>query len=228
MAATVSLVDVRTEAQRRVAMEGSTQITIPEWNWWINASGAELHDLLISAYGEKYALKEVTFSTQANKASYSFATDIVVPDFYQIHGLDVLQGAYWIEVEDFKLAERERYQYPGANAYAWRLQGANLILAPTPKAVDQFKLYYAPTWTKLVADTDTFDTIDSWDEYVVVDVCLKALAKMDRPADIFVGQKNAMLQRIEKLKQNRNTAAPPRIVDVTNDDDLFVRRMYGP
>lgn len=229
MAATVSLVDVRTEALRRISMEYSTQLQIPELNWWINGSGAELHDHLVSAYGEKYALNEQQFASQVNKATYSFVTDIGAPNFYQLHGLDVQQGGYWIPVGEFKLAERERFQYPASNAlYAWRFQGANLVIAPTPKAVVQFKLYYAPTWTKLVADTDTFDTIDGWDEFVVVDVAIKALAKLDRPADIFIGQKAAMVKRLTEMKMMRNTAAAPRIVDVNEDDDFFTRRMYGP
>lgn len=230
MAATVTLVEVRTKSLQRMAMEYSDQLTIPELNTYINDSGAELHDHLVSAYGEKYALNEVQFASQANKSIYSLSADVGAPNFYQLHGLDVLQGSYWTPVGEFKLAERERFQYPGAaNCYAWRFQGANLVIAPTPKAVVQFKLYYAPVWTKLVADTDSFDTIDSWDEYMVVDVAIKGLTKLDLPCEVFIQQKMAMVQRLNAMKQNRNTSAPPRIIDVSSDDDFFfTRRMYGP
>lgn len=228
MAATVSLVDVRTTILQRLEKEDSPQLPIPLMNAWINDSGAEFHDHLVSAYGEKYAAKEVQFATVANQASYAFST-IGAADFYQLHGLDVQQGAYWIPVPEFKFAEREQFQYPSAAAtYAWRFQGANLIIAPTPKAVVQFKLYYAPTWTDLVADTDTFDTVNSWHELIVVDVCIKACGRLDLPADLFMKQKADMERRLNKLKMMRATSSPPRMVDVNNDDDRFVRRLYGP
>lgn len=228
MAANVSLVDIRTTILQRLEKEESPQLPIPLLNNWINASGAEFHDHLVSAFGEKYAMKEQQFASVANQATYAFST-IGASDFYQLHGLDVLQGAYWIPVPEFKFAEREQFQYPSAAAtYAWRFQGANLVIAPTPKAVVQFKLYYAPTWTKLVADTDTFDTVDSWDELIVADVCIKACGRLDLPADLFMKQKADMERRLSKLKMMRATSSPPRIVDVNNDDDRFVRRLYGP
>lgn len=228
MAATVSLVDLRTTILQRLEKEDSPQLPIPLMNGWINDSGAEFHDHLVSAYGEKYSMKEVQFATVANQAAYAFST-IGAADFYQLHGLDVLQGAYWIPVREFKFAEREQFQYPSAAAtYAWRFQGANIIIAPTPKAVVQFKIYYAPTWTKLVADADTFDTVNSWHELIVADVCIKACGRLDLPADLFMKQKVDMERRLNKLKMMRATSSPPRIVDVSNDDDRFVRRLYGP
>ena len=228
MAATVSLVDLRTTILQRLEKEDSPQLPIPLMNGWINDSGAEFHDHLVSAYGEKYSMKEVQFATVANQAPYAFSS-IGAADFYQLHGLDVLQGAYWIPVREFKFAEREQFQYPSAAAtYAWRFQGANIIIAPTPKAVVQFKIYYAPTWTKLVADADTFDTVNSWHELIVADVCIKACGRLDLPADLFMKQKVDMERRLNKLKMMRATSSPPRIVDVNNDDDRFVRRLYGP
>lgn len=228
MAATVSLVDLRTTILQRLEKEDSPQLPIPLINGWINDSGAEFHDHLVSAYGEKYSMKEVQFATVANQAAYAFST-IGAADFYQLHGLDVLQVAYWIPVREFKFAEREQFQYPSAAAtYAWRFQGANIIIAPTPKAVVQFKIYYAPTWTKLVADADTFDTVNSWHELIVADVCIKACGRLDLPADLFMKQKVDMERRLNKLKMMRATSSPPRIVDVSNDDDRFVRRLYGP
>ena len=228
MAATVSLVDLRTTILQRLEKEDSPQLPIPLMNGWINDSGAEFHDHLVSAYGEKYSMKEVQFATVANQAPYAFSS-IGAADFYQLHGLDVLQGAYWIPVPEFKFAEREQFQYPSAAAtYAWRFQGANIIIAPTPKAVVQFKIYYAPTWTKLVADADTFDTVNSWHELIVADVCIKACGRLDLPADLFMKQKVDMERRLNKLKMMRATSSPPRLVDVNNDDDRFVRRLYGP
>lgn len=141
-------------------------------------------------------------------------------DFLNLQALDLLSGGRPFPVREFKLAERALYQLPSANLsvygapFAYRFQGANLVFAPVPVAAFQLQMLYTPTWKVLVADTDVVDAVDGWDELIVLDGCIKVLAKQDLPLDIFVAQKNAMLKRIEDLKQQRNVAEPPRIVDV--------------
>lgn len=228
MAYSVSLVSVRTEAFQRCALEHSDVVTIPEANSYINKSGAELHDLLAQAYGEKYVMNDVTFATQAAKEKYNFVTDCGAADFMALQGLDQLIGGRWLKLRDFKFSEREQYQQPfgGGARPAYRFHGANLVIAPIPTSVVQTKLYYTPTWDLLAADADTFDTIDGWEEYVIVDACIKMLTKQDLPCDVFMQQKAEMRARINAMKLLRNTAEAPRIVDV-NDDDSSPYSTWG-
>lgn len=231
MAYSVSLVTIRTEAYQRCALEYGTQITIPEANTYINNSGAELNDLLAQACGEKYVMSEAAFSTVAAKDKYSFAVDCGAPDFMALQGLDQQIGGRWLKLKDYKFAERELYQFPynASGRFAYRFQGANLVLSPTPTVVVSLKLYYTPTWKVLVADTDTFDMIDGWQEYIVVDFCIKALTKLDQPCEVFMKQKGDMLDRINKMKLMRDTSSPPRMIDVNDFDAMpySTWRTYG-
>ena len=221
MAYSVSLVSVRTEAFQRCALEHSDVVTIPEANAYINKSGAVVHDKLAQACGEKYVMNEVTFATQAAKEKYNFVTDCGASDFMALQGVDQLIGGKWLKLRDFKFSEREKYQGPfgGGARPAYRFHGASLVFAPIPTSAVQTKLSYTPTWDLLVADTDTFDTIDGWEEFVIVDTCIKMLVKQDLPCEDFKQQKAEMIARIDAMKLLRNTAEAPRIVDVNDDDD---------
>lgn len=227
MALTVSLVDVRTEIFDRIALKNSDVIEIPEANRYINKSGTELNDLLAQAYGAKYIMKRATFSLVPNQELYAIATDCGAPDFMALQGLEIRDGAGdWRDLKEVKLGDRNRYQRPVyggnfGNQYGYRFEGANLVIAPTPATASQCRILYTPTWTTLVEDLDTFDTIDGWDEYIVVDVCIKCLNKQDLPSGEFKEQKALMRKRIDDLKQMRNTAEAPLIRDV-DADDYFV------
>lgn len=52
------------------------------------------------------------------------------------------------------------------------------------------------------------DGITGWDEYVTLDAAIKALAKQQKPADVFMAQKQALLARIERAAKDRNAGDP--------------------
>jgi hypothetical protein len=228
----ITFLTLQTTILQRCHMENSQVVTTAELKQYINDSGTEFNERLADAYGEKYTMKRATFSLTPNTEIYTIASaPISAADFMQLHRMEYSVSGKWLPVEEFKLAEAEYFQDPfGVGpVLAYRFEGPALVFAPVPRVAYSMRMFYSPIWTILVNDADTVDTINGWHELIIVDVCIKILAKQDLPCGVFMAQKTAMLKRIDEIKQQRNVAAAPRIVDVTSDlMDRFTTRSRWP
>ena len=56
--------------------------------------------------------------------------------------------------------------------------------------------------------------LDTGEEYVIVDVCIKALNKADLNPSAFMTQKAELKYRIEKMKEDRDAGQSFRVSDV--------------
>lgn len=220
MASNVTLGGLRTTMLQRADMVNSPFITTAEANGYINSSLQELHDLLIDAYGNDYQTKNVTFATQQNKDTYSFATDILAPDFYKLVGLDQQVGSLWFNLQPYSMRERNRFQYGlytynyWGRYYRYRVIGSNLVLTPMPQASVTLRLWYAPVCPTLVSDSDSYDDVDGFSEYVIVDAAIKCLLKEESDVSVHLMRKNELRARIDQMKQNRDASEPMTIGDI--------------
>ena len=57
-------------------------------------------------------------------------------------------------------------------------------------------------------------TLEGWLEYVITDVCIKALGKQDTDASVFIRQKAMLTERINNEAQNRNIGSPGTVQDI--------------
>lgn len=64
-----------------------------------------------------------------------------------------------------------------------------------------------------MADTDTVDGVSGWEEYIIVDTCIKAMAKEESDPSVFIAQKNALIKRIEEAAENRDIGEPEVVSD---------------
>lgn len=200
-------------------------ISEDEWNRYINASLYELYDLLVQKYGDDYYVA----------SPYQFTTDgttnlIPLPDdCFKPMGLDIqLSPNNWKTVRKFNFANRNKFN-PGGYLVAgfgsicveYRVLGSNLMLIPAPTGSLTFQLWYAPKLSPLVEDSDTFDQISGWGEYVVCDAVIKALAKQEQDTSVFERQKAFQLERIESAAGNRDAGAPDTAYDATGRWDPY-------
>jgi hypothetical protein len=219
----VTLGELRTDAKQRADMVNSGFITDPEWNTYINSSIAELYDLLVQKWGEDYFIEE------GRATSDGVSTTIPLPsNFFKLMGVDLqYSGAPggWVSLRQFQFAERNRASYPSmpASPYGglvntrYRLSGKNILFSPAPGAGQVFRFWYVPRVPKLVNDGDQMDFISGWEEYVVVDAAIKALAKEESDVSVLMAQKGALVARIESAAANRDGGAPAQVSDVRDD-----------
>jgi len=209
----LTLAQIRTQARQRADMEGSQFVTDSELTNYVNASAAELYDLLVSRFEDYYI--DDTVLTVANGAD----TLTLPTDFYKLKGVDWAVGDGTYEtVRSFQFVQRNETFDPGLGTLPrmrYRVLGSTLKFSPIEYAAGTYRLWYIPRFTALVDDTDTFDGINGWTEYVVVDCAIKMLNKEESDSRAFVEQKQKLLDRIEAMAVGRDSGEPQTIIDMS-------------
>lgn len=217
--------NLRLEAQQRINKENSQFYTTQEWNSMISQSYKELYDILIQKFGDDYFLANpYTYTTSGTIDSVTQqSTYPLPPDFYKLMRVEVALNPgdpnSWITLKEFQAIQANLWNYPnvytfyGITNLRYRLWGTNLVIAPIPSAGQTIRILYSPRPNQLINDTDTVDAISGWEEYIISDVCIKALAKEESDPSVFLLQKQALLKRIEEAAENRNVGEPETVSD---------------
>lgn len=216
----ITLAELKQQSRQRSDMENSEFVSDAELTQYINSSLAELHDLLIAAYNEDYVMEEYIFSA-------TDAIEYVLPaNFYKLRGVDLRTGpdGQWSTVKRFNFNRRNEQQ----NAFTWnllglpymeyRLVGNKVRFNRTPDLNMQFRLFYYPKATKLVLDTDVYDDVNQFSEYVVVDAAIKMMQKEESDVSVLLAQKEALRQRIIAMAANRDANEPASVTDIYSED----------
>lgn len=224
-----TLADVRTLARQRADMEGSSFVSDAELNSYINASFAELYDLLTSRF-EDYYSSSLTFTLAGSVSSYALPAD-----FYKLRGLDFQYTApnEWISVRQFNFAERNslsrnlsRLTY-GVRDVSYRVMGNQILFLPEGSAQGTYRLWYIPRFTPLASDTDVLAGILDFEEYIVVDAAIKCLIKEESDTSMLMAMKEQLKARILAMSANRDANEPERVADTNRRgydfDYLFPR-----
>lgn len=215
MARTATLLELRTRSYQRGGFESATdRFPAAEVNGLINESIADLYDQILRARGFDSFETASSFTTTAGTSIYTLGAP-----FYELLAVSIDAGSGAVPVERFMTKERP-WLTSGSdgcgNAFMYKLVGGNLELLPTPAAVYTVEFRYVPAASLLTVDGDTFDGINGWEEWVVVDVARK-MATKERDFEL-VGVLNADLQRlasrIRELAGARDRASNRRPVDV--------------
>lgn len=218
MADTRTLAQLRQEVRQRADMEDSEFVSDSELNLYIAESYKELYDLLVKANEDYF-----TISTTATLSGSD--DEISLPaDFYKLRGVD-----YAIDANQDKYITLRRYNfnernlrdrainniYYGIDQLRYHLTKNKLQLVPSGRAGGNYRIWYIPAPNTLSDDADTADGVSGWLEYVVVDACIKALAKEESSTTMFEKQKMDMRERIEKMSVNRDAGAPITVGDTS-------------
>lgn len=210
--ASVTLAQFRERSRERADMENSRFVSDAELNRYINSSIQELYDILVASRGENYYVNSSTIATTSTD-TYSLPAD-----FLKLMGVDIISGGKAYTLRAFNWSERNRYKEPyfindNANLM-YQVRGSNIVLMPQPQGNVQLKLWYIPRAVLLTLDTDSFDGINGWEEYVVIDAAIKMRVKEESPIDELVLAKQDMKARVLAASSARNSAEPSRVQDV--------------
>ena len=195
----VTLAQLRTSCQQRTDLVNSNFISTTEWNGYIANSYQELYGLITQRFGNDYF-------TQSPSGGYTFTTDginqfFALPaDFFKLLGVDVQVSApgQWVTLKPFAFAERNRLTVTNSQI---------------PMAGQLLRVFYVPRAIVLTNDSDSVDGVNGWEDYIVVDACIKALAKEESDVSVFMAQKQELMRRIEGEAENRDAGMPFVTVD---------------
>jgi hypothetical protein len=230
MATTMTLLQLRTAIRQRSNMENATGVYTdsfikdPELTSYINQSAFELYDILIQKFGSDYFVADPhDIVTDGTNDTFSLNAD-----FYKLIGVAVFFNNVWVPLKQGSVAEMMNMSgvnYPrgiGPSSMLYRIRANKLWLSPLPQSGLTTRLLYVPRMTQLSADSDTFDGISGWTEYVILDGVIKCLLKEETDVSVHLLQKDALLKRIESASANRDAANPGRVVDsqrVSDNDE---------
>lgn len=223
IAGTMSLGELRLQAQQRADMVNSNFLSVSEWNNNISNSVQELYDLITTVYEDYYLAVPITFVTDGS-SQYALPNGInyskALP-FYKLAGVDLgltNNNNAKVTVQKFQFIQRNRYIYPNVTStflgvfnMRYRIMGNNLMFIPTPSSGQYITLWYIPRAAKLLADTDIVDGINGWLEYIICDAAIKALQKEESDISVLAAEKLALIKRIEDSAQNRDVGEPETI-----------------
>ena len=217
--------NMRLECQQRTDRVNGDNITTQEWNSMINQSYKELYDIMIQKFGDDYFIAlpfSYTTTGQVDPVTQA-QTFPLPPDFYKLMRCEVALNQNdpnsWITLREFQAIQANLWNYPnvytfyGITNLRYRLWGKNLQIVPIASAGQTIRIWYSPRPNQLINDTDTVDAISGWEEYIIADVCIKALAKTEEDTQVFMMQKGALLQRITEAAENRNVGEPETVSD---------------
>lgn len=214
----------------------------------INQSIAKWYDMVrLTTWGGQYYRKTVTFNTVSSQSFYDFE-DVGMSDFLDMISVDVYAGgpgATKITCKPYPEEQRNIFQFfPVGLLLTWpsfyQLQGNGSAAAPTatggpginfipaPPGAYQIGCNYTPIAPVLVPPTiipglSLLDSINGWDEWIVIDVAIKCAIK-DRLWDlvgILQGRLADEAARILGAAAQRDRGGAEVVHDVTSNFDSW-------
>jgi hypothetical protein len=187
--------EVMDEARLRLswpAFSSSTYWTTTEALNVVKFSARRLSALVRRAYGSDYFTTTTTVTTTSGNNVVALPTNF--SDLRQIA---------WVRSADdvvpMEMATTDDIDATGETARAWdsapryRMLGGSLYVYPKPNAVYTLSLYY-DTGIYVTATSDSISCQPGWDEWLVLDFCIRARQSEERDASDFL----TMLAKVEK------------------------------
>lgn len=213
----VTLSDLRTTVRQRLNINNATHITDPELNSYLNYSLAELYELVTES-NEDWKVKRLLFTFTATDNGYILPSDFwkplrvdrivtSVPDnFYTLRRINIRDESLYLN------------NYYNALAVGYNTEvnsDANTVLRVYLSQQQQgdYRILYYPTWTDLTDDDSVIigNVGLHWEEYAIVDTCIKCCLKDETDPQGFIMQKAAVINRIKAAAAGRDAgqAEPP-------------------
>jgi hypothetical protein len=212
-----TLATLRTRCRQRADKVNSTFVSDAEVNELINQAISELHGILVTFY-EDYVLTTASLTITENVEYTALPTDIFKP--LAVFLTDTAGNRYKLNrfnLEDLAPSSQSSWPWSASPAtYAYRVAGNRVYWYPKPISAATAEIWYAPQFTRLVADGDVINVayVDGWDEFIVNDVAMKIRLKEEGDANSHMQMKAAFLQRLKDEAASRDAFRPMRVVDV--------------
>lgn len=182
-------------------MVGSTFITDATLTEYINQSAARCQNKFTSSRGHSYQSSSTTWTTTSS------LTYALPSDFFESQTVMIANGGSNQEMRPFEMHEYARWSER----------------APTAGYV--VTMIYTPTLARMTAGSDTFDGVNGWEEWVILDACIKALNKEESDVQVIMAQRADVEAEITSMAADREAGWPSRIVDV---EQLAEREPFQP
>jgi hypothetical protein len=231
MGAAVLVSDVIQEAMVRLALPTTlTTTTFPkaaEALALVKFSARRLGGIIRRADSD-YFLATGSLSTTANQQHVALPSN-----FSDLRQLSWMRSAD--ERVELKMASVDEMDAATQTPRAWdsapkyRLQGGNILFFPEPSAVYTLSIYY-DTGIYVTATSDSIDCQPGWEEWLVLDVCVRVRQMEEASAADIIAERNKVEYDIVRQATSRDRYRTHEVRDlweggeVIDSRSLFVRR----
>lgn len=227
MALTVTLANLRTRVLRRADHENDSFVSTAEANDLVNQSIRELFDILVLT-AEDYFTSVTPFTITLNSTDTSYS---LPSDFYKLRGVDFQLGSssQWVPLERFVWNERNKYTLTptswnmlGMTQVKYHLLGTKIQFIPgPPTAAGTVRVWYIAAPASLSSDSDTFDTINGWDEWVTVNAARKIKVKEESDTTALDQDLARLTKQIQAAAADRDKGNQARTKDINDDGQWY-------
>lgn len=229
---TVTAADLILGARQRANLEGALSfIPDSEALSYANKSIAKWYDLVrLTTWGGQYFRASTTINLVQGQSYYG-PTDGFPADFAHLISLDVFVTAGAPNSSNVMCGIP--YQEEQRNMFRWwptvagfmgplyfQLQGRAGVMGinfiPVPSPVSQVTINYAPVAPVLLTTDDELVTINSWEEWIILDVAIKMLVKDAQwdAVNALRADKSEETARIKQAAPAANMTGPELVHDV--------------
>lgn len=218
----VSLSEMRARVRQRADQVGTQTVTDPELDNLINVAKRKLDDLLARSLGEDYNATSVTFVTTAGTENYSLSA-LTSGTYYKLLALSQMSSNGFADCKPYGWRERNSIRATNSNltvgqTYRYKITGTDLSLLPIPTAATRMEIVWVKSATALSLTTDTFDDVNGWSEYAVLDAAIAIRDKLEEDASILINALAKEEARIIASAPNRDAGEPQTVQDVQGQD----------
>lgn len=217
----VTLGELRDRVIRRADLDAEiSAFQRNEINVELNCAAANLWDLIIQAEPDYYT-KEFSYTLVAGTDTYALPDD-----HYKTRYVDATPPNSTLkytlhkwQLDDRNLYQRNTiYSWVGCNKILYREMAQNLKFLPVPEAAYTVNLGYIPCFPDMNSDDDTLDSINGYEDIVVLDAIIWAKAKLEIDTSVEMSMREGAVNDIKRAIANRNLAEPERMT-ITGESD---------
>lgn len=208
----------------------ATFVTKTTANRWINQSCRRFFGKLVQAYGEDYYSSTASISVVSGTNHYTLPADFYQLDYFRVsiggvtHTIPRAQKDYIDNDPLLNVGWLPPYGLP-----TYRLIGNSVYFAPTPlQSATVLMRYIATTFmfagstpspgaaiADLASDDDYVDGVNGWEEWIVLDVAIKALMRSERDS-------NALRSEQQQIEADMISQSQERTRDAAS-----IRKVYN-
>lgn len=206
---------VITLAKQRADMENTSFVSDAEWVTYADLSYRKFYNLITTLY-EDYNVSYQDYTTTGQQAEYTLPTGFLKIRLVELYGVTPRP----LTLREWTLSEKNRLAY-SVTGYPIRFSvyGNTLRLMPDPQGAYQVRVWYIPTATAVTSDAQSIEVYNGFDEYIAIDMAIRALTKEESNTDRLERERDRMERMLEETMRGRDAGQPRTMTDIERQND---------
>lgn len=206
---------VITLAKQRCDMENTNFVSAAEWITYADLSYRKFYNLITTLY-EDYNVSYQDYTTSSGTEEYTLPTGFLKIRLVELYGVTPRP----LTLREWTLSEKNRLAYT-VTGYPIRfaVYGNTIRLMPVPQGSYQVRVWYIPTATAITSDAQSIEVYNGFDEYIALDMAIRALMKEESNTDRLERERDRMEKMLETTMRGRDAGQPRTMTDIERQND---------